>query len=307
MAPSPFNYRLASKGLKEPQREALAAYIFIFPTLLGFLVFTIGPIFAAFFLSFTSYDLMSPPIFSGIQNYTRMLADPRLRIIVPNTVFLTIFAVTGNNVTGFLMAVLINRKLPAALRYFFRTAFFFPVLIALVYCSIIWMFMFQKDTGLINYYLGLIGISPLHWLGNQYLVKPAVIILDIWKNCGFCMLVYLAGLQGISNDYYEAAAIDGANRWQILQRITLPLISPTMFFLVVVNMIGALQMFDSVQVLTRGGPGDASRTAVMYIYHEAFQNFRMGYASAVALSLFVVILGLTLLQFRVSRSWVHTD
>jgi multiple sugar transport system permease protein len=291
----------------EARREALAAYLFILPTFLGFMVFIIGPIIAAVFLSFTSYDILTPPQFVAIQNYIKLLNDPRLRVVYFNTFFLTILAVTGNNLVGLVLAVLINQKMPAPLRYFFRTAYFFPVLIALTYCAVIWQFMYQKDTGLVNYYLGLVGIAPLHWLGSKDLVKPAIIILDVWKNTGFCMLVYLAGLQGIPTEFYEAAAIDGANRWHIFRRITLPLITPTLFFLVVINMIGALQMFDSVMVLTAGGPGDSSRTLVMFIYEQAFQNFRMGYASAVALTLFVVIMVLTLIQFRLSRSWVHYE
>jgi multiple sugar transport system permease protein len=149
--------------------------------------------------------------------------------------------------------------------------------------------------------------SVQDWLGNKDLVKPAIIILDVWKNCGFCMIVFLAGLQGIPAEFFEAAAIDGANRWQTFRRITLPLITPTLFFLLVINMIGALQMFDSAMVLTAGAPGDASRTLVMFIYEQAFQNFRMGYASAVALTLFVVIMILTLIQFRLSQRWVHYE
>jgi multiple sugar transport system permease protein len=291
----------------EARREALAAYLFILPTFLGFLIFIIGPIIAAIYLSFTSYDILTPPKFAGFENYIHLTIDPRLRVVYLNTFILTLLAVTGNNLVGLVLAVLINQKMPASLRYFFRTAYFFPVLIALTYCAVIWQFMYQRDTGLINYYLGLLGVAPLHWLGNMNLVKPAVIILDVWKNTGFCMLVYLAGLQGIPNEFYEAASIDGANRWVIFRRITLPLITPTLFFLVIINMIGALQMFDSVQVLTAGGPGDASRTLVMFIYAQAFQNFRMGYASAVALTLFVVIMSLTLIQFRMSRSWVHYE
>lgn len=298
---------LANSVRTEARREALAAYLFILPTFIGFLVFIIGPIIAAIFLSFTSYDILTPPKFIAVQNYIRLAGDPRLRTVYGNTFFLTILAVTGNNLVGLVLAVLINQKMPAGLRYFFRTAYFFPVLIALAYCAVIWQFMYQKDTGLINYYLGLVGIDPLHWLGNKDLVRPAVIILDVWKNTGFCMLVYLAGLQGIPTEFYEAASIDGANRWVIFRRITLPLITPTLFFLVVINMIGALQMFDSVQVLTAGGPGDSSRTLVMFIYEQAFQNFRMGYASAVALTLFIVIMTLTLIQFRMSRSWVHYE
>lgn len=307
MAQISVNNILANRLRTEGQREELAAYLFILPTLLGFLIFIIGPIIAAVFLSFTSYDVLTPPIFSAFDNISRMLGDPRLKVVYLNTIFLTILAVSGNNIVGLILAVFINQKMPAFLRYFFRTAYFFPVLISLVYCAVIWQFMFQKDTGLINYYLGLVGISPLHWLGNKDLVKPAVIILDVWKNCGFCMIVYLAGLQGIPAEYYEAAQIDGANRWQIFWKVTLPLISPTAFFLIVINMIGALQMFDSVTVLTAGGPGDASRTLVMYIYQEAFQNFRMGYASAVSMTLFLVIMGLTLIQFRLSRAWVHYE
>ncbi|RPJ43914.1 MAG: sugar ABC transporter permease [Chloroflexi bacterium] len=297
----------ASLTKNEAQREALAAYLFILPTLIGFLVFIIGPIIAAVFLSFTSYDLLTPPKINGIENYSRLFTDPRLRTVYWNTIFLTFLAVIGNNVVGLALAVLINQKLSGPLRYFFRTAYFFPVLIALAYCAIIWQFMFQKDTGLINYYLGLLGVAPLHWLGNKDLVKPAVIILDVWKNCGFNMIIYMAGLQSIPQEYSEASAIDGANRWQIFRRITLPLISPSIFFLVIINMIGALQMFDSVVVLTAGGPGDASRTLVMFIYEQAFQNFRMGYASAVALTLFAVIMGLTLIQFRLSQNWVHYE
>jgi multiple sugar transport system permease protein len=297
----------ASLTKNEARREALAAYLFILPTLIGFLVFIIGPIIAAVFLSFTSYDMLTPPEFNGLDNYFRLFSDPRLKTVYWNTIFLTFLAVLGNNAVGLALAVLINQKLSRPLRYFFRTTYFFPVLIALAYCAIIWQFMFQKDTGLINYYLGLVGIAPLHWLGNKDLVKPAVIVLDVWKNCGFDMIIYLAGLQSIPNEFYEAAAIDGANRWQIFRRITLPLISPSIFFLVIINMIGALQMFDSVVVLTNGGPGDSSRTLVMFIYEQAFQNFRMGYASAVALTLFAVIMALTVIQFRLSQSWVHYE
>lgn len=292
---------------KESQREALAGYLFILPTFLGYTVFVIGPILGAIWISLTSYDLLSPARFIGLGNYTRLLADPRLRTVYANTIFFTVFAVSLNVSIGLFLAVLVNRKMPAALRYFLRTAYFFPVLVGLVYCSIIWQFLYQKDTGIINYYLGLLGVAPIPWLSGRQWIMPSIIFMDVWKNTGFSMLVFLAGLQNISQSYYEAAAIDGANRWQQFRHVTLPLITPTLFFNVIIYMIGALQVFDSIQVLTGGGPGDASRSLVMYIYENAFQLFQMGYASAISITLFIIIMILTLIQFKVSQSWVHYE
>ena len=292
---------------KERQREALAGYLFILPTFLGYTTFIIGPILAAIGISLTQYDLLSPARFVGLDNYAQMLADGRLVAVYRNTILFTLFAVSFNVGVGLLLAVLINRKLPGALKYLFRTVYFFPVLVALVYSAIIWQFLYQKDSGIINYYLSFLNIAPIPWLSGKQWVLPSIIIMDVWKNTGFAMLVFLAGLQNIPQTYYEAAQIDGANGWQLFRNITLPLISPTLFFNLIIFMIGGLQVFDSVVVLTQGGPGDASRSLVMYIVEKAFQTFEMGYASAMAISLFVVIMILTLVQFRVSRSWVHYD
>ncbi len=292
---------------KESQREALAAYLFILPTFIGYTTFVIGPILAAIGISLTSYDMLSPARFVGFENYVRLFTDPRLRTVYANTIFFTVFAVSLNVGLGLLLAILVNRKMPAALRYFLRTAYFFPVLVALVYCSIIWEFLYQKDTGIINYYLSFFGVGAIPWLSGRQWVMPSIIIMDVWKNTGFSMLVFLAGLQNISQSYYEAAQIDGANRWQLFRHITLPLISPTLFFNLIIYMIGALQVFDSIAVLTGGGPGDATRSLVMYIYENAFQLFEMGYASAVAITLFIIIMILTLIQFKISQAWVHYD
>ena len=289
------------------QREALAGYLFILPTMLGYLTFVIGPILGAIGISFTNYDLLTPPRFAGLSNYLQLFSDPRLRTVYANTIFFTVFAVSFNVGVGLLLAVLINRHMPGPLKYLFRTVYFFPVLVALVYSSIIWQFLYQKDTGVFNYYLSYLNIAPIPWLSGKQWVMPSIIIMDVWKNTGFAMLVFLAGLQNIPQVYYEAAQIDGANRWQLFRNITLPLISPTLFFNLIIFMIGALQVFDSIIVLTAGGPGDASRSLVMYITEKAFQSFDMGYASAVAITLFVVIMIMTLIQFRVSRSWVHYE
>jgi multiple sugar transport system permease protein len=289
----------------ETQREALAGYLFILPTFLGYTAFILGPILAVIGISLTKYDILSPASFIGLDNYVRLFTDPRLRTVYGNTIFFTVFAVSLNVGIGLILAVLLNRHIPGPLKYLFRSAYFFPVLVALVYSSIVWSFLYQKDTGIINYYLGLLNVAPIPWLSNKQWVLPSIIIMDVWRNTGFAMLVFLAGLQNIPVDYYEAAQLDGANRWHLFRHITLPLISPTLFFNLIIYMIGALQVFDSVIVLTKGGPGDASRSLVMYIYENAFQFFEMGYASAIAITLFIIIVIMTLIQFRLGRSWVH--
>jgi multiple sugar transport system permease protein len=289
----------------EAQREALAGYLFILPTFLGYTGFILGPILAVIGISLTKYDILSPASFIGLDNYVRLFTDPRLRTVYGNTIFFTVFAVSLNVGIGLILAVLLNRHIPGPLKYLFRSAYFFPVLVALVYSSIVWSFLYQKDTGIINYYLSLLNVAPIPWLSNRQWVLPSIIIMDVWRNTGFAMLVFLAGLQNIPVDYYEAAQLDGANRWHLFRHITLPLISPTLFFNLIIYMIGALQVFDSVIVLTKGGPGDASRSLVMYIYENAFQFFEMGYASAIAITLFIIIVIMTLIQFRLGRTWVH--
>ena len=288
-------------------REALAGYLFILPTFIGYTVFIIGPIVAAFGISVNQYDMLSPAEYVGLENYINLLADTRLQKVYLNTIYFTVVAVSLNVGIGLMLAVFINRRMPNSLRYFFRTAYFFPVLVALAYSAIIWQYLYQKDTGIINYYLGYFGVAPVPWLSSPRFVIPSIIIMDVWKNTGFSMLIFLAGLQSIPQDYYESAQLDGANLWRLFRHITLPLITPTLFFNLVIYMIGALQVFDSIVVLTQGGPGDASRSLVMYIYEKAFQLFQMGYASAVAITLFFVIMLLTLVQFRSGQSWVHYE
>jgi multiple sugar transport system permease protein len=190
---------------KERHREALAGYLFILPTFLGYSVFVIGPILGAIWISLTSYDMLSPARFIGLDNYVRLFSDPRLRTVYGNTIFFTVFAVSLNVCVGLFLAVLVNRKMPGPLRYLLRTAYFFPILVGLVYCSIIWQFLYQKDTGIINYYLGLLGVDPIPWLSGRQWIMPSIILMDVWKNAGFAMLVFLAGLQNISQTYYAAA------------------------------------------------------------------------------------------------------
>lgn len=241
--------------LDDKRREAIAGYLFILPIYIGFIVFILIPIIRAAVMSFTKFDVLEGSEFIGLKNYTQMLSDMRLRTVYGNTIVFTLFAVFFNAGIGLILAVLLNQKMPTAIRNLFRSIYFFPILVAHTYIATIWQYLYQQDTGIINYYLGFFGIDPIPWLSSTKMVMVSVIILDVWKNSGFAMLIFLAGLQNIPQDYYEAAELDGANDIQRFFRITLPLLSPTIFFIVVIFMIGALQVFDTIIVLTQGGPG----------------------------------------------------
>ncbi len=287
--------------------EALTGYLFILPTFIGFTLFILYPIVESIRISFMEYSILRGSEYIGLENYINILGDRRVRTVYGNTFVFTLFAVFFNAGVGLLLAVALNRRMPLFIRNLYRSIFFFPLLVAHTYIAVIWRFLYQKDTGVINYYLGQIGIAPIPWLSQAGWSMAAIIILDVWKNTGFAMLVFLAGLQNIPHEFYESAQLDGANERQIFFRITLPLLSPTIFFILVIFMIGALQVFDTIMVLTEGGPGDSTRSVVMYIFEKAFQRFDMGYAAAISMTLFAIILVLTLIQFRISRRWVHYE
>ncbi len=294
-------------ALTPKRREALVGYLFILPTFIGFFIFILYPLVESMRISFLEFNILRPSVYIGLDNYAQMLTDTRLRVVYGNTIVFTLFAVFFNAGLGLLLAVMLNRRMPILMRNLYRSVFFFPVLIAHTYIAVIWEFLYQQDTGVINYYLSFLGIEPIPWLSNTAWAMAAIIILDVWKNTGFAMLVFLAGLQSISNEYYEAAQLDGANEGQLFFRITIPLLSPTIFFILVIFMIGALQVFDTIIVLTAGGPGDATRSVVLYIFELAFRSFNLGYAAAVSMTLFAIILVLTALQFWISRRWVHYE
>jgi multiple sugar transport system permease protein len=241
----------------------------------------------------------------GLENYMHVFQDTRMKYVAFNTFFFAIMAVVGNVGIGLLLAVLLNRRIPAVLNYIFRFSYFLPVIISYVYVAIVWGCLYSTDTGIFNYYLEEMGLSKVGWLTNTHVVMFSIIIMDIWKNAGFFMVIFLAGLQNIPAQYYEAARIDGATSGRLFRYITFPLLSPTVFFNIIWCSINALQVFDAVYILTQGGPGDASRSLVVYIYENAFQKFSLGYASAISMVLFIVISILTMVQFRASRRWVH--
>lgn len=286
------------------RREMFAGYAFILPTFLGFIIFIVGPMLASFAISLFDWNMLTPPRYIGLENFQQLFRDSRIGTVYLTTFKLALMIVPTNMILGLILAVLLDRKMPNLLRNFFKVSFFFPFVVSSVAVSIIWTFMFHRDLGPINYFLGLVGIERIPWLNSSTYSPFAIQIADVWRNVGFYVLVFLGGMQAISRDFYEAAEVDGANAWKQFRHITLPLLSPTILFLTVISVIGALQIFEQPQILTNGGPGDATRTIVMYLYEHGFRFFDMGYASAIAITLFVLILVLTAIQFRLSRRWV---
>ncbi len=289
------------------RQEALAGYLFIAPAFLVFVVFVAGPMIAAFGFSLFKWDVFRAATFLGLDNYSRLFNDKRFFITFWNTIVYMLLEVPLNLLVALAVAMLINRRLHPALRYFLRTTYFFPVIISFVAVSILWRYLLISDPtfGLINFYFAKLGISPVPWTTSSRWVLRSIVLVNIWKTFGFNLVIFLAGLQNIPRHFYEAAEIDGANFGQKFWHITIPLLTPTIFFALVIEMLHAVQLFDTAYVLTQGGPGDASRPIVMYMYETGFQVFKMGYASAVAVMLFVVVMLLTLLQMRASRVWVY--
>ncbi|MEM2001260.1 MAG: sugar ABC transporter permease [Candidatus Methanomethylicaceae archaeon] len=286
------------------RKEAQIAYLFILPTFIGFIVFVIGPMFASMFISLYRWDILSSPQFLGLGNYFRLLRDMRLLICYSNTFRFVIFAVSLNIVSALFIAVAINARMNNILRGFYRSALFLPVMISAAAVSVVWFFLLDTDFGVVNYYLMRLGLKKVPWLTSSQYSLWSVILVDVWKTLGFNVVLFSAGLQNIPRHLYEAALIDGANRWHSFRYITLPMLSPTLFFAIVWALIGAFQVFDYPFIMTQGGPGDSSRTIVLYLYEHGFRFFSMGYASTIALSLFGIILLLTILQLRFSGRWV---
>ena len=296
------------RAISTPQRqEVLAGYLFALPAILVLAIFLVVPIIASIGLAFTDYPLLKPPRWIGLENLRRLVADSRMVRCYGNTFTMAFGEVILANLLGLLLAMGANRKMPRVVAYLFRTAYFFPVLTTTATLALVWQYLLTRDRGIINWLLGTIGIAPIPWLSSSQWAIVSVIIYGVWKSCGMWMVMYLAGLQGIPETLYEAARIDGASRWRLTRHITLPLVTPTAFFCLVMSGTGAFQAFDNVYVLTDGGPGDASRSIALYIYEVAFKRYEMGYASTVALSLMIVLIALTLLQFYGGRRWVHYE
>ncbi len=287
-------------------REALSFYLFITPWTVGFLVFIVGPILAALALGFTQYDVILPAKWIGMANFAELFQDPLFRISLGNTVYIVLIAVPGGMLSSFIIALLLNQKVRGLAAY--RTGYFIPSIVPAVASAALWLYLLQPQWGLVNGFLDLFGIKGPTWLASTTWSKPSIIMLMVWASGG-TMIIYLAGLQDIPESLYEAASIDGAAWLRQLWHVTLPLMTPTIFFTLVMGIIGTFQVFSVVFVLTdgMGGPLNSTLVYLIYVYRNAFVFFRMGYASAMSLILFLIILVLTLLNFRLSRQWVYSE
>lgn len=286
-------------------RQPWLGYAFISPALVLFIVFVAGPLMFAIGLSLFSWDLLTPSTFVGTDNFVRLAQDPLLAKVLGTTFLFAFASVVTHIVGGLLLALAVNRAMNKALSYFVRTAIFFPFLISWAAVSLLWKYVLDPTFGLVAYYLDLIGITSPSWFSDSAWSLPAIIGIDFWHTIGFTFIIMLAGLQTVPSSLVEAARTDGASPRQIFWHVTLPLMSPTLFFATVITFIGAFQIFDPMQIITQGGPDNATMSIVMYLYQNGFQSFQIGYASAIAIVVFAVIMAVTALQFWVSKRWVY--
>jgi multiple sugar transport system permease protein len=250
------------------------------------------------------YDVLSPPKWTGLANFQRLFKSPLFPKAVWNTIYFAILYVPAHTILSLLLALLVNRDLKGVVA--FRTVYFLPVVSSVVAISLLWTMMYGKEFGLINYVLKtLFGVSGPGWLTDPAWAMPAVSIMSVWKGLGVGMMIFLAGLQDIPKDLYDSAQIDGSGSWRRFLHITLPLVSPTTFFVAVVSTINSLQVFSQIYVMTEGGPRWSTTTLGYFVFVSAFEDFRMGYASAIGVVLFVMVMFFTLIQFRLRKSWVH--
>lgn len=283
--------------------QALWGYLMIAPMMIGFAIFFLIALVASLVLSLTDWNAIAAPNWVGLDNYARLPQDEVFINALRNTALLTIPNVALRLLLSMLIAIALNSRI--RFRAFYRTLFFMPVLTMPVATATIWKWLFDPGFGPVNAQLGRFGLPQPEWLNYPETAVIAVVIVLLWSGVGYDMVIFLAGLQSIPREYYEAAQIDGASGFRQFRDITLPLLTPTTFFLTVVAIIGSLQVFDLVYVMTRVGNIIRFPTIVYYIYEEGFQNFRMGYAVTIAWVLLIIILAFTLLQFRLQRRWVH--
>ena len=278
--------------------------LFLAPTVIGLGLFTFLPILASIVLAFFSWDIITPPRFVGLENFADIAADPTIRVSFLNTIGFVVVAVTLQLAVALVLAVLVNTRMPRLLKSFFRSVLFFPLVLSAASVSIIMGYLFNENFGLVNHILNLLGMADIPWLTSTHGAMIVVILVYVWQNFGFSFLLFLGGLSSIPKEVYEAAQVDGATGWRQFWRITFPLVSPTTLVASVMAIISALQIFDQPYVLTRGGPGDSTRTAVMVIYESAFKQLEFGKASAIGIVLTILIMLVTALQFRLSRRFV---
>jgi len=290
------------------KKEAISGYLFLLPNFLGFLLFTSLPIIIGLVVSFTDYTGFGVPNFVGIANYLRMFRDSQFLAALGNNMFYSLTSVPLTILVSLLLALLLNRGVFVG--GVFNTLYFFPNLTSMVAVSCVFMLLFEPNNGPVNHFLASLGIPAEilpRWFFSSRTALFTVVIVVVWKQAGYYMIMFLAGLKNIPSHLYEAARIDGANSWQCFRHVTWPMLSPTTFMVTILSIIASFQVFDIINVTTKGGPGRATTVLVFRIYREAFRDWRMGYASAIAYFLFMIILLVTLIQWQGQKKWVSDD
>jgi multiple sugar transport system permease protein len=293
------------------QQKTVQKYLwvafFLLPSLIGLLVFLVIPMLSSLVLTFYEWDPLLPTHFTflGLENYSTLIKDSNFWAALGHTLFFIIGYIPLVMVSGLCVALLLNQKLVG--RTFFRGAFFLPVISAWVAVALMWTWIFNPKFGIVNYLLGLIGIAGPGWLYDPNWAMPAIILTSVWKDTGFIMILFLASLQGIPQEYYEAASLDGANPWAKLRYITLPLLSPTIFFALIISLINSFQVFDQVWIMTKGGPAGSTSVLVEQIVNNSFRYGNMGYAATLSWVLFLIVFGVTIFQTRMQKNWVSYE
>ena len=285
------------------RRNLRNGLLFISPWLVGFAIFTAYPIAASLYYSMCRYRVLSPPEFVGLANYAKLAHDEYFWKALGNTVFMLIEVPLGV-IFGLGIALLLNQKLKGMA--FFRTVFYLPAVVPVVASAMVWLWVLNPQYGLLNDFLGKLGLPALPWLASPAWSKPSMIMMDLWA-VGAGMIIYLAALQGVPEQLYEAAELDGASGWQKIRHVTIPQVSPVIFYLSIMGIIGAFQYFTQTFIMTQGGPDNSTLFYALYLFQNAFERFKMGYACAMAWVLFILTLGATLVIFKTSARWVYYE
>jgi multiple sugar transport system permease protein len=300
---------MTSLGRPRPARggplggEGRWALLFLAPTILGLAVLSAGPILATLGISLAKWDLLRPPEFVGLENFTALASDDRFLKALRNTFFYTAVSVPLGLVLSLGLALALNQTIRGIA--WIRTAYFLPVVTSTIAVALVWQWIYAPDSGLLNQALGAVGIPAQRWLSNATLAMPAIVVMSVWQGLGTNIIIFLAGLQAIPSELLDAASVDGAGRWARFRNVVLPLLTPSIFFTGVLSLIGSFQVFDQIFVLSRPRPTEATITVVYFIYENGFKFFKMGYASAASWILFVIVAIFTTIYFRSQNRWVH--
>ncbi len=284
--------------------KAWWALLFLAPTLIGLTLLSAGPILASFGISLTKWDLLTPPQFVGLDNFVSLVNDSRFLVSLRNTAFYTLLSVPIGMALALGLALALNQSLRGIA--LIRTAYFLPVVTSATAVGLVWAWIYSPNNGLLNQFIGIVGLPPQKWISDPFWAMPSIIAMSIWQGLGINVIIFLAGLQAIPQEYYDAAAVDGAARWSRFRSVTLPLLTPSLFFTGILSLIGSFQIFDQVYILARPGkPTEATITLVYFIYESGFKFFRMGEAAAASWILFLIVAVLTVIYFRSQNRWVH--